>query len=311
MFSWILALTLYVLAGQTTPALALADLGFSSRSFLPAAKTVEQPIIDPLAPIKKDPTRLGIETESRAAVVMDWNTNKFLFRKNGDEALPIASITKLVTALVVLESNVGLDDPIEILSSDSRPGGIPYVVPGEKIKIIDLLHASLISSANGAAVALSRSIGLSHEEFVAAMNSFAVRIGMNSASFAESTGLSARNVASAKDVAILIKYALQNKIVREIVLKDSYEFDALTGLHHSLVSTDALLGSSIAQPPYGFLGGKTGFLEEAGYCFGAAAKNSQGDQIVAVVLGASSKKARFDEVSALMYWTFDAYSWSK
>jgi D-alanyl-D-alanine carboxypeptidase len=78
-----------------------------------------------------------------------------------------------------------------------------------------------------------------------------------------------------------------------------------------LKTTDALLGGSIARPPYGFIGGKTGYLDEAGYCFGAAARNGEGNRIVAVVLGAPDRQARFDEVSALMYWTFDAYSWSR
>jgi D-alanyl-D-alanine carboxypeptidase len=158
---------------------------------------------------------------------------------------------------------------------------------------------------------LARASGFTLEEFVTKMNALADRLGMENTNFVEPTGLDVNNMASAQDVALLVRYALQNKIINQIVLEDRYEFDALTGLHHKLVSTDALLESSIARPPYKFLGGKTGFLEEAGYCFGAAAQNEKGNKVIAVVLGAPTKQARFDEVSALMYWTFDAYTWSK
>jgi D-alanyl-D-alanine carboxypeptidase len=311
MFPWILALTLYALVGQSNTTQTLIDFGFTSRSFLPLSSKVEQSTTNPVAPTKKDPARLGIETKSKAAVIMDWETGKFLFKKNADEPLPVASITKLVTALVTLESNVDLDRPIDILSSDVRLGGASYIMPGEKIKIIDLIHASLISSENSASVALSRSTEMSQEEFVKAMNRFAEHNGLKNFKFTEPSGLDAKNVASAKDVAILVRQALRNEIIREIVLKNNYEFDAVDGLHHSLRNTDDLLTSLITQSPYGFLGGKTGFLEEAGYCFGAAARNSDGNRVVAVVLGAADKKARFNEVSGLIYWAFDAYTWPK
>ncbi|MFH1047591.1 MAG: serine hydrolase [Patescibacteria group bacterium] len=309
MFSWLLALTLYLTVGQAHPALALADLGLSGRSFLPISKTVDQPVINPQAPVKIDPTRLGIETEARAAVVLDWETNKAMFRKNADEPLPIASLTKLATALVVLESGVSLDQEVEIKSSDARPGGIPYEVPGEKILVRDLLHASLIASSNGSTVALARSTGLTLDEFAIKMNDLAKRLGMEATNFVEPTGIDVNNVASARDVAKLIQYSLSNDLIHSIVLKDKYEFSAVTGMFHSFNSTDALLGGSITRPPYIFLGGKTGFLPEAGYCFGAAVSNGDGNRIIAVVLGAPSKQSRFDEVSALMYWSFDAFTW--
>jgi len=308
MFSWIVALTLYVVVGQSNPAMALADLGLMTRSFLPAAKNVEL-VTESVAPVKIDPTRLGIQTESRAVAIVDWESGEVLLRKNAEWPLPIASITKLVTALVVLESDLPLDEPVEIQSGDARTGGIPYVVAGEQILASDLLHASLISSANTAMVALARATGLSPEEFAVRMNEVAANIGMKDATFVEPTGLDAGNVATARDVAVLIRESLQNNIIQKIVTLETYEFDAITGLHHKLRSTDALLGGSIARPPYRFMGGKTGFIEEAGYCFAAAASNADGNQVIAVVLGAPSKSVRFDEVSALLYWAFDAYEW--
>ncbi|MEA3249156.1 MAG: serine hydrolase [Patescibacteria group bacterium] len=309
MFALLVAFTFYMAFAPVQPALSAMDLGLKQQSFLPLASRFENEGEDIVVPVMEDPARVGIETTGRAATVIDWRTGRALFRKDADTPHPVASITKLMTALVVLDSGVALDEVIEVWSSDARPGNIPYIVPGERIRVDDLMHASLIASANGATIALARSTGMDLEDFAGRMNELAVDIGMSNANFVEPTGLDSGNVASARDVAILIRHALENDIVRDMTLKDSYSFTAETGLHHRLRSTDRLLDSRISEPPYGFLGGKTGYLPEAGYCFGAAAHNGDGERVIAVVLGAPSKQARFDEVSALIYWTFDAYHW--
>lgn len=309
MFALLVAFAFYMAFSPVQPAFSADDLGLNQQSYLPLASRFERSDEGINVPFAKDPARIGIETSARAAVVIDWRTGRALYRKDADNPYPIASITKLMTALVVLDEGVPFDDIVEIRSSDARPGNIPYIVPGERINVEDLMNASLVASANGATVALARSTGLDLEEFAERMNQMARRIGMVSAQFTEPTGLDAGNVASARDVAILIRHALENEVVRDIVLKDSYAFTAETGMYHSLRSTDMLLDSRISEPPYGFLGGKTGYLPEAGYCFGAAAHNGDGERVVAVVLGTPSKQARFDEVSALIYWVFDAYSW--
>lgn len=311
MFPLILALTLYVAFAPANPALSVEGLLTGASSPLPLASSVERPTFDPAAPVKIDPMRVGIETESESAIVLDWRTGKALYGKMADVPRPLASITKLMTALVVLDEGVSLDEVVEISPDDARPGGIPYVISGERISVRDLLHISLISSANGATVALSRSTGLSAEEFASRMNELGARIGLRSSSFVEPTGLDPANTASARDVAMLIRHALQVDPIGDIVLMDSYAFTAETGLHHRVASTDALLNGRISEPPYSFLGGKTGYLVEAGYCFGAAAEDGEGNRVIAVALGAPSKKARFSEVSALLLWSFDAYSWPK
>jgi len=307
MFSWIVALALYVIVGQSNPAMALADLNLMSRSFLPLASDTMTAEI--AGPTKKDPTRLGIKTESRAAVIVDWDSEQVLMRKNAEWPLPIASITKLMTALVVLDSGLPLDTPVTIQSADIRTGGIPYVIPGEEILAGDLLHASLIASANTATMSLARATGLTDEEFVSRMNSLGQEIGLRETTFIEPTGLDANNISPASDVALLVKQALGSKTISEIARLERYEFDALTGLRHVISSTDDLLGSSISKPPYTFMGGKTGYIIEAGYCFAAAAENGQGNRVIAVVLGAPSKEVRFAEVSSLLYWAFDAFMW--
>jgi D-alanyl-D-alanine endopeptidase (penicillin-binding protein 7) len=299
---------MYLVLSPAQPALSVQDYRpVDTRASLPLAAEKPRP---PTAPYKKDPTRLGLDARARAATVVDWDSGATLFEKNADDRLSIASITKLMTALVVLSDGVDLAKPVEILGSDHRPGGIPYVAPGEQVTVDDLLHLSLVASANNATVALARSSGKSLEEFAARMNAMAAEIGMRDAQFVEPTGLDPKNSASARDVAVLVRRALSDPKISEIATLRSYAFTAVTGRHHAVRSTDELFGSFLDKPPYTFLGGKTGYLDEAGYCFGAAAENG-GNKVVAVVLGAGSRDERFKEVKSLLYWAFDAYEWPK
>lgn len=309
MFSLLVALTMYLTFSPVKPGISAVEYRPPRRATLPLAAVVPKPAA--VAPVKKDPNRLGIETTSRAVMVADWKTGASLFEKNADSPQPIASISKLMTALVFLDRDPDWDAVVEMRGSDARPGGVPYLIPGEKVTVRDLFNVSLVPSANEATVALSRSTGLSDDEFVAKMNETAASLGMTGATFVEPTGLDSRNQATARDVAILVRKALERDEIRDVVTKREYRFTAKTGLPHVVRSTDLLLGSFLDAAPYRFLGGKTGFIEEAGYCFGAAAEDADKNGVVAVVLGASTKELRFREVKSLMYWAFDAYSWPK
>jgi D-alanyl-D-alanine carboxypeptidase len=132
---------------------------------------------------------------------------------------------------------------------------------------------------------------------------------MTNSNFVEPSGLDPENRASARDVAALIRAALSSPTINAIVSTREYSFVAKDGRPHVVRSTDELLGSFLTRPPYEFLGGKTGYLDEAGYCFGAAARDGRGNRLIAVVLGAPSKDQRFAEVKSLMYWAFDAFEW--
>lgn len=306
MFSLLVALTMYLTMAPAVPQVTLQDFRAkpSARSLpIAAGRKVET------GPIMKDKKRLGVATSARAVEVVDWKSGKPLFEKNADEALPIASITKLMTALVALSGQPDWHKVIEISGSDDRPGGIAYVAPGERVTVEQLFHLSLIASANNATIALARSTGMTESEFVAEMNAMAKAIGMRNASFADPTGLDPANAASARDVALLIKTALLRTEIREAVAQDSYRSATKAGREFAVRNTDELLSSFLNRPPYAFFGGKTGYLEEAGYCLGAAAQNSDGNRVIAVVLGTSSKEQRFREVKALLHWAFDVYEW--
>ena len=308
MFSLLVALTMYMTFSPATPGLSMSEFRPPRRATLPLAALAARPSF-PAAPVKKDPNRLGVETSAKAVVVADWKTGMALYEKNADTPQPLASITKLMTAMVVLDRDPDWDAVMDVRAGDERPGGVPYLIPGEHVTVEDLFNMSLVPSANGATVALARSTGYSVAEFVAKMNETAAAIGMIGATFTEPTGLDSGNVATARDVAILVRKALERKEISDVVTKPEYRFTAKTGMNHAARSTDELLGSFLDKAPYRFLGGKTGFIEEAGYCFGAAAENANGDGVIAVVLGAPTKELRFREVKSLIYWAFDAYAW--
>ncbi|MEY4722872.1 MAG: hypothetical protein RLZZ324_385 [Candidatus Parcubacteria bacterium] len=309
MFAFLVSLALHLSLATTRTAVSWWDFVPAVKATpLPVAAAVPRPEI-PTLPVKKDADRLGVETSARAAVVVDWKTGAALFEKDADEPMSIASVSKLMTALVVLGANPDWKKQITLTAADMRAGAVPYLSPAETVTVQDLLGMSLVASSNEATIALAKSTGMTLDEFTAKMNETAAKIGMTNSHFNEPTGLDEGNKASARDVALLIRTALTSPEVRAMVVRQAYDFTALTGREHHARATDELLGSFLDKAPYRLLGGKTGFINEAGYCFGAAAENADGDRVIAVVLGADSKEQRFSEVKALIYWSFDAYAW--
>ena len=311
MFSFIVALAMYLTASPARPAAAISEFLQPRPRPLPVAAVAAQRGDTSHAPAKKDASRLGVETTARAAIAVDWKTGAPLFEKNADEPMAIASVTKLMTAIVTLASGPEWRKQVEIGGGDQRAGNVPYLIPGETVTVEDLFGMSLVASSNEATVALARSTGMAPEAFVAKMNETATKIGMTQSTFVEPTGLDGGNKASARDVALLIRTALTYPEIQAAVKRREYSFTAKSGLPHAARSTDELLGSFLDKAPYKLLGGKTGFIQEAGYCFGAAAENGDGNRVIAVVLGADSKDLRFKEVKSLIYWSFDAYEWPK
>lgn len=294
------------------PGLTLSDLLPSGRQTLPlAAEAAAKPVATFAsgAPRKADDSRLGVDTTARAAVAVDWTTGAPLFEKNADEPMAIASITKLMTAIVLLSTTPDWQAEVTMLPGDQRSGSVPYLRTGETVAVENLFNMSLVASSNEATVALARSTGLDAETFVSRMNETAAKIGMTNSRFTEPTGLDDANVASARDVALLLRTAFTRPEIRDAAKLKSYSFTALSGQPHFARSTDELLGSFLDREPYKLLGGKTGYIQQAGYCFGAAAENADGDRVIAVVLGADSRELRFQEVKSLIYWSFDAYEW--
>jgi D-alanyl-D-alanine endopeptidase (penicillin-binding protein 7) len=243
-------------------------------------------------------TASGIPRLHVKAAYVEDATGRVLFQKNPERVYPIASLTKLMSVLVLFDTEPSWDRVVEIVPDDVKNSSRSRIRPREEISVRDLIHAALMSSDNVATKALARTCGLSREEFVRRMNAKADSLGLSGTRFVEPTGLSEQNVATAQGVARLLRVASNSDIVSTIMQKESYEFTSNRKIHR-LVNTNRLLRSK-----WRVTAGKTGFIQEAGYCLATNIEGENGAEITAVVLGAPSNALRFAEARRILDWTF-------
>ncbi len=258
--------------------------------------------------LKLNPSAPELSLMADKGAVLAANDRTFFYCKNADEVQPIASITKLMTALVFLENNPGWDTSYTITSADQVSGGILNLFPGEEVKIKDIFKTSLIASDNGATLALVHATGLSETEFVKKMNEKASRLGLSKTEFIDPVGLSDQNVSTAREVALLAKAALGQEEIRLATESKDYSFTTLNGKAKKIESTDYLLFDS-AKNSFQVLGGKTGYTDKAGYCFVGRFKDESGREVISVVLNSAGKNDRFKESKSLVNWVFSNYNW--
>lgn len=242
----------------------------------------------------QDPLALA----SNAAFVVDQDSSTVLFEKNAAVSLPIASITKLMTSLIVVESKQDLNEVIEITNEDldKEKGTSSRLRVGAKLTRADLLHIALMSSENRAASALGRSYPGGLTAFIAAMNAKAKQLGMNDTYYVDSSGLSSKNVASARDLVKLINAAYEFPLIREYSTdsryvvtpgKRSLEYGTTNKL---VVNSDWNIGLQ-----------KTGYIAEAGRCLVMQAM-IEGRAIVMVFLDSKGKYSRLADASRIKKW---------
>lgn len=246
---------------------------------------------------------IGVKIEAKSGIVIDADNGEVIFGKNEGKILPIASISKLMSALVFLDYNPGWDEKIKIIADDYRIGGKLYVSSGEVVTVRDLFYTSLVGSANNATVALARSTGMSLDEFAAKMNEMSKKLGMKNTFFEEPTGLSEKNVATAKDVATLAQAAYRNEYIKQALQTDEHIFYTVDKKRiHKIKNTDKLLGSFLNENGYEIIGAKTGYTEEAMYCLALGVKNADGHSVISVIIGADTEENRFQEAKSLAWW---------
>jgi len=257
------------------------------------------------APFRKNNSSLGIEISAPSAMIVDKKTGLVLWQKNPNEVRSLASLTKLMTALVFLDNNPGWETEVMILESDYRNGGRRYVYAGEKVLLRDIFNTALVASSNDATMALARSTGLSPEDFINQMNLKAHNLGMLQSFFVEPTGLDPQNISSAQDVITLIQVSFNQPEIVNVTSKLLYSFDIINvPRSYTVENTNLLLKSYLRV-----MAGKTGYLDEAGYCLTSLIKGTKEQEIYLVVLGSDSEYNRFQEVKSLAQWTFDNYYW--
>jgi len=259
--------------------------------------------------ITKNPSAPEFDLSASSGAVLLVKNNTFLYEKNSAAKQPIASLSKLMTALVFLDHNPGFDKEYVITAADNVPGGKNNLFIGDTVKVSDLLNTSLVASDNGATMALAHSTGLSNVEFVKAMNDKASKLGLFNTSFVEPTGLSDKNVSTARDVARMAKEALSHDEIKNCTTKKDYNFTTKEGRDKKISSTDYLLYSS-PTPEINLLGGKTGYTENAGYCFVGKFTDKRQDEVISVVLNSNGKNDRFLETKSLVNWVFTNFNWN-
>jgi serine-type D-Ala-D-Ala endopeptidase (penicillin-binding protein 7) len=273
---------------------------------LPVAKYAAPAVV----PEKKRPESLGMEITAKAGLVMDVDSGEVLFEKNGYTAYPIASLTKLMTAMTFLDHHPNLDEQVTVTPDDMKGEGKSVFFPNERMTKRELLQALLVGSVNAAGNALARSTG-DEKAFVEAMNVKARALGLREAFFADPTGLDRQNRASAREVAIIMKAALEYPEIRETTGLSKIEIKSRIGQKPYLIkSTNLLLSSFLNKTPYRIVAAKTGSLPEAGFCFAQATEQGS-RRVITVVLGSENHFDRFQDAKALTFWAFDTFQWTR
>jgi serine-type D-Ala-D-Ala endopeptidase (penicillin-binding protein 7) len=243
-------------------------------------------------------TQDPLELKSSVAFVLDQDTNEILFQKNEKAVLPIASLTKLMTGVIVSEGKLDMNELITITEEDvdTEKGSRSRLKVGTQLTRNELMLLSLMSSENRAAHALGRSYPGGLERFVSAMNAKARMLGMNDTQYVEPTGLSSRNQSSAKDLAILTSYAYNDKTMRE--LSTAPEHQIFVGEKQlNYVNTNRL----IRNPEWDIGLQKTGFISEAGQCLIMQAKVA-GRRLIMVFLDSAGKLSRLGDAERVRRW---------
>jgi len=278
----------------------------TSLNSLPVAKYVS---VTSEAPKKKNLSTLGIEVDAKATIVMDVESGQVLYERNSHAAYPVASLTKLISMMVFLDSKPNMDELVTIMPEDDGFDGKTVFPTGEQLTKRELFQSVLVGSVNEAANALARTTG-GKDAFVVAMNKKARAIGMEQAFFMDPSGLNATNKASARDIALALREALHYPEMRETTGKAAVTMAGKSlNKKYSIRTTNLLLSSDLNKKPFQVVVAKTGTLPEAGYCMAQATQNVQGQEVIAVVLGGASHFSRFQDVKALTYWSFENFEW--
>ena len=239
------------------------------------------------------------DLRAAAAIIYDPQTGEVIWQENAQDQRSIASITKVMTAVVFLEGNPDLDQLEVITRDDIRGASITYLKVNDRVSIDDLLHLLLIPSDNAAARALANTYPGGIPAFVERMNQKARDLNLESTQYADPSGLLSDNVSSAYDMARLIAYAASNPKISDIMRTPEYSFQTVKRRMITVRSTNQL----VRQGDIDVVGGKTGFISKAGYCIATLLRLPQGGpEIAVVVLGAQSNLGRFWETRHLFNW---------
>ena len=250
----------------------------------------------------------ALNLASKSAVLMDVSTGQVLYEKNSHEKLPPASVTKVMTMLLIVEAldsgKIKLDDQVQVSETASSMGGSQiFLEPGEIQKVDTLLKGIAVASANDACVAMAEHLAGSVEEFVVQMNAKAKQLGMKDTNFVNTNGLPVDNhYTTAYDIALMSRELLKHETISKYLT--TWMDSVVVGKKQATIGIANT--NKMVKHYQGTTGVKTGFTQQAKYCLSASAK--RGDtHLVAVTLGAETSPERFKDSSSLLNFGFANY----
>lgn len=266
---------------QSSKLVAIAGLGLCMAAISAQAKAVHDP-----------------KLKSNSVLIFDQSDSSVLYSRHAEVPMPIASITKLMTALVVFDAQQPLDEPIEITNADRAftKSSVSRLTVGATLTRGELMHLALMSSENRAAYALGNHYPGGMPAMVLAMNAKASELGMSNSRFVDPTGLSSENVASPEDLSKLVIAASKNPTIREYSTDKRFA----VRIHRRMVqfrNTDNL----VANPTWNIIVQKTGYIAEAGKCLVMEAV-IEGRSIVIVLLDSLGKYTRVADAKRIKTW---------
>lgn len=258
------------------------------------------------SPTQSDPEYPDLGLTCKSAVLMEASTGKILYAKNMDEALPPASVTKVMTLLLIMEDidsgKLKYTDTVVASANAASMGGSQiFLKEGESMSVEDMLKSVVIASANDAAVALAEHVAGSEEVFVARMNERAGQLGMTSTRFENTNGLddtTESHLTSAHDIAIMSRELIKHKKILEY---SSTWMDTIRNGEFGLTNTNRLV-----RFYKGATGLKTGSTSKAGFCISATATRN-GMDLICVIMAADTRDIRNEEAKKLLDWGFANY----
>ncbi|MBI2475607.1 D-alanyl-D-alanine carboxypeptidase [Candidatus Uhrbacteria bacterium] len=264
-----------------------------------------------VVPERIDPSEIESKIGAKAYIVMDRATGEFLTIKQENRVWPIASLTKLVTASIVLEQEVSKNQQVAMRNTDNVGGARLWVNDGDTLSVDDLFYATLVASANNAAIALSRSSGFSKDEFIQKMNDYAKSLNLSHTKFVDQSGIDPGNQSTPLEMARIAQLVLQKKEIQHYTTTaQRFIKVANKGTTKKMTSTNWML----YKPQYDDVfvtGGKTGYLEESGWNLVVTLEPKKNDEreLLIVLFGASSRAQSFADAKKLALWSWNVYEW--
>jgi D-alanyl-D-alanine endopeptidase (penicillin-binding protein 7) len=287
-------------AVTATLALTTVFALFPAVSFAATPLFNENPVIAPHVTTKD--TFTPDEVTAKAVYIIDVNSQTPLLAINEDKQYPIASLTKLMTALVSLDKKISMNKSYKITSAD-EVGGARLANTKRSYTINNLFYAMLVGSANNATNAVARSTGLNRKQFVAEMNAKAKSFGLANTTFVDPTGIELENISTPKEVAALALRAYDNSTIKKATTTQRYKITT----SHTIKNTNGLLLDD-TNGLY-VLGGKTGYLPEIGWNLAVKMRNNKNKPILVVVVGSDTQKQSFKDAEKAANWAWDNFSW--